>query len=154
MGNEDKSEIVNYNKQQLEHIELVQQLVLNFCCELMLESVGHDTSKFDNDEYWTFIESCSSLNNSKDGKDVNYQKFLNSEAIQKHITENKHHPEYWDKRNEMMPIIQAIIMFFDWESRSIQRGTPMSNFREFNTDKLTKQPHALNLVNYLFERLK
>ena len=57
-----------------------------------------------------------------------------------------HHPEYWDKRGEKMPPIQAIIMYMDWRSRSIQRGTDFDDFWEFNCSKLKNQPDALALV--------
>lgn len=145
----DIKELTDFNKQQLEHISLVQGLVFKFCNTLMNEALRHDFSKFDLEEYETFVSSRSALNSSKDGRDVDYQKFLNGAAIQRHITENPHHPEYWDKRGKEMPPLQVILMFFDWVSRSHQRGTPFNDFWEFNTAKLKNQPHALALVNFL-----
>lgn len=138
--------VVAFNQQQLEHMALVQEQVFAFCNELLAEAIRHDHSKFCHKEYETFVASRESLNSSKDGMDLAYRTFLNGESIQHHITENRHHPEYWDKRGEKMPPIQAIIMYMDWRSRSIQRGTDFDDFWEFNCSKLKNQPDALALV--------
>jgi len=144
-----REEVVAYNRQQLEHIGLVQEVTVDLATKLLNSVLRHDSSKFDKEEYWTFVDSRNSLNASKDGKDLQYQKFLNSEAIQRHITSSPHHPEYWDTRSEEMPIEYVIQMFFDWYSRSKQRKTNMRDFWEFNISKLIKQPKALALVTAL-----
>lgn len=144
-------EIINFNTQQIKHIKLVQQLVLNFCNNLMTEVLKHDESKFSEIEYATFVESRQTLNQSKDGKDEGYQKYLQSEAIQHHINNNSHHPEYWDRLNKNMPLEQVIIMFFDWKSRSIDRGTDFKDFLPYNLDKLKNQPRAKAVVELLCE---
>lgn len=145
----NKEEIVKFNKQQIEHMDLVKRLVFDFCTDIVKRTLVHDQSKFDSEEYWTFIESRESLNASKDGKDSDYQKFLNSDAIQRHIHNNPHHPEYWDERGEAMPFQEAVIMFFDWKSRSLQRGTDFNSFWDFNIAKLKNQPLALQVVSSL-----
>ena len=137
------SKVISYNKQQIEHVRLFQQLVQEFCNELMREAINHDQSKFGEIEYETFVQSQGALNQSKTGKDQEYQKFLNSKGIQSHIQSNPHHPEYWDHRGLKMPIQQGILMYFDWLSRSIQRGTGMEAFWQFNTEKLKTQKHIL-----------
>ena len=142
-------DIIDYNQQQVEHIQRVQKLVFNFCSQLMEAALEHDASKFSPLEYYTFVQSKSTLNESKDGKDDNYQKFLNSPGIQKHITENSHHPEYWDVKEKLMPVTEIIIMFFDWLSRSQQRHTNFNDFWIFNCEKLKNQPHALEIVKTL-----
>lgn len=142
-------EIIDFNLQQLTHIQFVQRLVHQFCSNLTMEAIGHDTTKFSNAEYDTFVNSRKSLNESKDGKDENYQKFLNSQGIQHHITQNRHHPEYWDAIGQEMPLDQIIIMFFDWKSRSIQRGTNFADFLPFNLEKLKNQPKARVVVELL-----
>jgi hypothetical protein len=142
-------DIISYNQEQVEHIQRVQKLVFNFCNQIMEAVLEHDSSKFSSLEYFTFVKSKDILNASVNGKDVNYQSMLNSEGIQKHITENSHHPEYWDTKNELMPIKEAIIMFFDWLSRSQQRKTDFNNFWIYNCDKLKDQPHALEIVKTL-----
>ena len=142
-------DIVSYNQQQIEHIQRVQKLVFNFCTLLMESVLDHDSSKFSSLEYNTFLDSKDSLNKSKDGKDDTYQKFLKSPGIQRHITSNYHHPEYWDVNDKLMPFREIIIMFFDWLSRSQQRKTDFNDFWSFNCEKLKDQPHALEIVKSL-----
>jgi hypothetical protein len=142
-----KNEIINYNKKQIEHMYLVKKNVWDFCRRLMEAALEHDHSKFEEEEYWTFVETGRARSQSKDGQDSEYQNALNSEAIQHHISINSHHPEFWD--DTPMPIIEAIIMFFDWYSRAEQRGMSMEAFWEYNTDKLKDHKDARNLVEYL-----
>lgn len=138
----DNQKLLAFNQDQVKHIQMVQRNVLNFCTELMNEVLKHDESKFSEEEYFAFIESRDSLRASKTGTDEDYQKHLKGQSIQHHITENPHHPEYWDKRDLLMPITQAIIMFFDWYSRSKQNGTSMEGFWDHNMNKLKKQDGA------------
>lgn len=141
--------IEEYNQEQLEHIQLVQKLVFAFCNDLMERAIDHDTSKFSGKEYWTFVESKEALSKSQNGKDKDYQKYLTSDAIQHHYQNNKHHPEYWDSLKEEMPIYEAIIMFFDWYARSLQKKESFDNFWEYNLEKLSNQSEAKNLVEYM-----
>jgi hypothetical protein len=48
-----------------------------------------------------------------------------------------------------MPLDQIIIMFFDWKSRSLQRGTNFQDFLPFNMEKLKNQPKAKVVVELL-----
>lgn len=141
--------IVDFNRQQLRHIALVQGMVRQFCDMLAQQAILHDQGKFDEVEYATFIESRESLNSSRDGNDEEYRRHCNSEAIRHHVENNEHHPEYWDKVGEEMPVHEAIIMFFDWLSRSVQRGTNMDDFWEYNVAKLERHPTAKAIVESL-----
>ena len=143
----DVKEIIAFNEQQLEHMRLVRHCMFNLIISLQASILEHDESKFSEKEYEAFVASRESLNNSKTGNDLDYQKHLNSEAIQSHIKTNPHHPEYWN--DVRMPIEYVIQMFFDWYSRSIQRGTKMNDFWEFNLAKLDKQPEAKTMVQAL-----
>lgn len=148
-------EIIAFNKDQIQHQQYIQNLLLDFIEPILRDSIRHDESKWFEEEYEQFIASRNSLRGSKDGKDSEYQKNLNSKAIQHHITENKHHPEYWTSRNLEMPIDQIIIMFFDWASRCVQKGSDMGDFWAFNMDKLEKQPKAkvvCELLRTYFDR--
>jgi hypothetical protein len=146
----DMDDIVAFNQQQLEHISTHQQLVWGWVSKLMLDVFGHDQTKFQKTQYSAFVNSRQSLNQSKDGKDPEYQKNLNSAAIQEHITNEVHHPEYWDATGfDSMPVRCAIQMYFDWKSRSVQRGTSMTSFWEFNIEKLKNQPTAQKIVEHL-----
>ena len=145
----NKNDIVAYNKDQLEHIRLLQTLVFKFCNNLMACAIEHDKTKFDDREYWGFIDNKEALSQSKDGKDDSYQKGLKSDAIQNHIRTNPHHPEYWADFGKHMPVEQAIIMFFDWYSRCLQKGGSLDNFWDYNISKLENQPEAKHLVEYM-----
>ena len=142
-------DVIKYNKQQIEHIKMVQEFVHDFCHGLMVEAIKHDQSKFSENEYEDFVSKQNVLNTTTTGLDDNYQKSVKSLGIQTHIKTNPHHPEYWDGVGMQMPINQAIIMYYDWKSRSIQRGTKMEDFWEHNTRKLKNHPRALSMVQLL-----
>lgn len=139
----------NFQKDQIEHLQIVQRQVVKFCDKILMSAVEHDTSKWSDLEYEAFVKSRESLRASKTGKDASYQKHLNSDAIQFHIKNNPHHAEYWDARGEKMPVHEIISMFFDWRSRCLAKGVDMKDFREFNMAKLKNQKHAIAIVEQL-----
>ncbi len=137
--------IIEFNQTQLRHVRIVQKLVMSFCSRLMAGAIEHDVSKFGPKEYATFVASVDSLAAAKSGFDPEYQKQLNTEAIQHHILNNPHHPEAWPRGE--MPFEHIVAMFFDWLSRSIEKGTSMDDFWEYNLAKLKEhQPHAIPIV--------
>lgn len=142
-------DVVKYNKQQIEHIKMVQEFIHEFCMKLMKEAIKHDQSKFNENEYEDFVAKQNILNTTATGLDESYKASVKSTGIQTHIKTNPHHPEYWDLLETEMPIHQAIIMYYDWKSRSQQRGTKMEDFWEHNTRKLKNHPRALTLVKLL-----
>jgi hypothetical protein len=144
--------VLAFNADQLDHIRRVQGHIWEFCHLLVQRALWHDASKFEAIEYEAFLASRDSLNASKDGKDEEYQKHLRGRGIQHHLETNSHHPEFWDARKEEMPIIAAIIMYFDWLSRCEQKKADMQNFREYNYAKLKCHPGALALVKYIERR--
>lgn len=148
------SDIIAFNKDQVQHVQILQKLVLQFVNDIMKESIEHDTSKWGDVEYTTFVNSRKDLNNSKNGTDANYQKNLTSEAIQHHYKNNKHHPEYWKDKENSMPVEEIIIMFFDWASRTIAKGGMLVDFWEYNISKLRecKQHHAIPIVDGLRDK--
>lgn len=143
--------VIKYNKQQLEHIQMVQTSVHDFCDILSRETLFHDASKFSEEEYEDFVNKQDILNQTKNGLDDAYKASVKSGGINHHITNNPHHPEYWDRLGQQMPIHQAIIMYYDWKSRSAQRGTKMEDFWEHNVRKLKNHPRAFALVSALAE---
>ena len=149
MEKDDLIEIIAFNQQQAEHIRMVQHAVHQFCCDLMRATIEHDLTKWDPEEYSTFVASRQDLNKSKDGKDKGYQQHYQSSGIQHHVNNNKHHPEYWDTLGQQMPLQEVIIMFMDWWSRSKQRKTDFGQFWDYNLEKLSKQPAAKAIVTLL-----
>ena len=139
----------DFQKDQIEHLQLVQKQVLDFSQKIQQSAIEHDTSKWSDLEYEAFVDSRESLRGSKDGKDLQYQKHLKSDAIQFHIQNNAHHAENWDAKGEAMPIHEVISMFFDWRSRCLAKGGSMDDFWEFNLAKLKNQPHAIPIVEQL-----
>jgi hypothetical protein len=142
-------EIMSWNQNQKEHEMLVSLGLFMIIQKLFQGMIIHDASKWSTGEYEEFLDAATSLRASVDGKDADYQKHLMSGAIQHHITENEHHPEYWDKRGEPMPVHEIIIMYFDWCSRAAQKGTTLDAFWDFNLSKLKKQAHAIPVVEAL-----
>ena len=131
-----------------------RQLIFNFCSELTTASFIHDRSKWSEKEMPAFVASRDSLRCSTTGQDEDYQKHFKSEAIQHHVTKNAHHPEYWDAIGKKMPISAIIMMFFDWYSRSLQKGNGLDGFWEYNLKKLEKQSHAIPMVILLREHIE
>ena len=146
----DFKEIVAFNLQQVEHIRIHQEMVFQWASGLIQGTFGHDRSKFNEDQYWTFVEGRTTLHSSPDGKDEGFKKYLHTDAIQRHITQERHHPEHWDLQGEdSMPIACAIQMYFDWKARCTQNGRSMEAFWESNVARLTKQPTARVVVEQL-----
>ena len=142
-------DIQAWNLEQLKHVELVQRLLL-FLTHLITErSLAHDRSKFTDEEYVTFLCSHEILNQARSGDDESYKRCFKTVAIQHHVKNNQHHPEYWDARAEPMPFLEIIIMYFDWLSRTIQKGSDYREFRDYNFKKLENQPHAKVIVESL-----
>ena len=141
----------NFQKDQIEHLRLIQKQVLEFTNKILISAIEHDTSKWSDLEYNAFCASRESLRGSKTGQDEDYQKHLKSDAIQYHIKNNPHHAEYWDSIGKKMPVHEVISMFFDWRSRNIAKGGSMKNFWEFNLKKLENQRHAIPIVEALLE---
>ena len=138
----EKEKVIAFNQDQVDHNIRVAMEVQRLCNMLMLDVVSHDRSKFDPEEFEAFVDSRDSLNASTDGKDEDYQKHLKGAAIQHHITTNRHHPEYWDRIRQEMPVDQAIIMFFDWKARCDAKGSTLDRFWDYNMEKLKKHPTA------------
>lgn len=84
---------------------------------LIANGLQHDYSKFFGDEW-------KSLHAGKDApkQDVN-------EAIKKHNTSNKHHPEFWGGIEKMEEIYVAE-MVCDWSARSQERRTDLREWIE------------------------
>ena len=143
-----------FNQDQIEHLQLLQKQVLDFCNKLMVSAIEHDKSKWSDIEYDAFVASRDSLRGSKTGQDEDYQKHLKSDAIQHHVNNNPHHAEYWDSRGLLMPVHEIISMFFDWRSRCLAKGGSMNDFWEFNLAKLKTQTHAIPIVEALKGELK
>jgi len=141
--------LMAWNRDQIEHLQIVQKQVLEFTHRILTSAIEHDTSKWSDLEYEAFVDSRDSLRAAKDGFDPEYQKALKGDAIQHHIHNNPHHAEYWDKRGELMPVHEVISMFFDWRSRCIAKGGDMDAFWKYNLAKLEKQPHAIPIVEAL-----
>ena len=77
----DIKEIIDFNLQQYDHVAIHQKMVLNYVTDIIKDTLMHDRTKLTEKEYLAFVSSRASLNSSKDGKDAEYQKNLNSEAI-------------------------------------------------------------------------
>lgn len=139
----------DFNRDQIQHLQILQEEVLQFTTALWKAAIEHDTSKWSDVEYDAFCEARESLRGSADGKDEEYQKHFKSEAIQHHVLNNPHHPEYWDAKGERMPVVEIISMYFDWRSRCIAKGGSMDAFWDYNLAKLKNQSHAIPVVEQL-----
>ena len=144
------SEIIDWNKNQNEHVRIVQKLVKCFCDNLMVKAIDHDTSKYWRNEYEGFLNISSSLKKGPNSEE--YKQSLKSDCIKNHYLNNPHHPEHYSN-GKKMPIDEAIIMYFDWMSRSIQNSTKeqaIKNFEEYWDSNLSKLiPNQEHLLPFL-----
>jgi hypothetical protein len=109
---------------------------------LRLETMGHDSSKFESPEVLPYIEINWYYKCKKEGIEYEYDEEYCNKASYHHITNNKHHPEYWDPEIKIeclnsgardkpgkyivdatrMPLIQIVAMCCDWCAMSSEVG--------------------------------
>ena len=145
--------IICWNEDQLNHIRFFQQLLGCIAGEVWMELVFHDITKFQTSEYTGFLEAHDDLKNSAKGPTEDYLKQCKTQAIQHHVTMNRHHPEFWNKRNEKMPFSCIVYMYFDWVARTLQNGEKEFTEKWWNANKKkcidNHQPHAINVIELL-----
>lgn len=78
-------------------------------------------------------------------------------ALKQHVTTNPHHPEYWEKIQNM-PKVYLAEMVCDWVARSSELGTNIYDYinnqaySRFGFSKTTDDP-VYKLINHYLDRL-
>jgi hypothetical protein len=99
------------------HIRRVQQLAAKFAEMLNLQTAVHDFSKLYPPEKEVFDEFTPKLKDSTYGSEE-YKGFLVSmkPALDRHYTQNRHHPEHFKNGVNGMDLIDLIEMYCDWKA--------------------------------------
>ena len=130
----------------LKHIMRVRDLLDEFCIEMMRRGAVHDASKLGPDEKPYFDEATPRLKNLTYGTEE-YKKSLASirPAIDHHVNNNSHHPEYYANGINGMDLMDLVEMFFDWKAASERvkdgnflKGLKINQERFEMSDQLTK----------------
>ena len=109
----------NSEKETLQHIRRVQQLLNQVVGALLERARLHDESKLSDPEVEVFEEYTSRLKSVTYGSEE-YQECLAGmkPALDHHYRMNRHHPECHDKGVEGMSLIDLIEMLVDWKAAS------------------------------------
>lgn len=115
--------------------------------ELIIEGQVHDLSKLYNLE-WEYL--------------CDYDKYKDSpllkEAINQHVKNNNHHPEFWAYKNGIhsMDDISLASLVCDWESRGQEFGKPVRQFMEeqaFKKYNFNESSAVFQRMNYFYKLL-
>jgi hypothetical protein len=103
----------------LKHIKRVNDLLLQFCREMMCRATLHDQSKLLPPEKEAFDEYTPMLSGLTYGSDE-YRATLRAmqPAIEHHQKNNSHHPEFYADGINGMTLMDLVEMFFDWKAAS------------------------------------
>ncbi len=99
-----------------QHIKKVQLNMQEIVTKLGYRSIGHDESKYTEAEY-ALVHNKARLNTTKYMSDA-YKKLLEDvrPAIDAHVENNSHHPQYHENGINDMDIIDLLEMLADWKA--------------------------------------
>lgn len=140
---------MNYDSKPytLEHIKRVNELLLNFCQEMMNRAARHDDSKLLSPEKEMFDEYTPKLKGSTYGS-PEYQELLKGlgVALKHHYENNSHHPEHYENGIEGMTLFDLVEMFYDWKAASERHENGDFNKSiEINKDRFKMSDQLVNI---------
>jgi hypothetical protein len=104
--NSDQTDAFKAYEQTWEHIELVQRYLMSAQIQLMCRAVTHDRTKLISPEREMFAEMTSKLRGLTYGS-PEYKECLEQmkgQALGHHYSHNRHHPEFFEPREESSKI--------------------------------------------------
>lgn len=110
------SEELNAFQETVDHIHLVQRLLLSAQIELSRRLLTHDQTKLRSPEREMFAKHTSKLRGLIYGSEE-YKEQLNEmrlEALGHHYEHNRHHPEFFQEGVEGMNLFDVLEMLIDW----------------------------------------
>ena len=116
MNTETRDQVM---RETLKHVRRVGELIAAAIYALSCRAFAHDKSKFDPEEFDSFVEATPTLKGSTFGSDE-YKAALDKirPAIDHHSANNRHHPEYHDNGVTDMTLIDLVEMVCDWKAAS------------------------------------
>lgn len=168
-----------FEKRTATHISLVKKwydkLIHEYCSIPMVQIEYHDKSKYESPEYEPYISLTWSYHCKDNNTAFNISDELQEEIRQAtlhHITNNKHHPEYWDLNfdpamlnsrdrdkpsNKMvdatqMPLPYILEMMADWLAMSEEKQTDIYEWAEKNVNvRWHFTPEQINLIESVID---
>lgn len=111
----------NYDstRDTLLHIKRVNELLVNFSCELLRRANRHDDSKLESPEKELFDIYTPKLKDCTYGSDQ-YKQYLKElkVALDHHYENNRHHPEHYEDGINEMTLYDLVEMLIDWKAAS------------------------------------
>ena len=106
---------VEVSNSLIEHSQGVERLLLCIANALTSRAMNHDRSKFDNEEFPTFVVETPKLKDLVYGS-VEYKEALvrMAPALKHHYEKNSHHPEHFAEGIRGMDLIDLVEMLCDW----------------------------------------
>lgn len=106
----------------LEHAKEVLNRITIIAGELAVRGVNHDRSKFDPEEYSSFVGQTVKLKDFVYGSDE-YRAELEKirPAINHHYQHNRHHPKHFVNGIRGMNLVDIIEMFCDWHASILRQ---------------------------------
>jgi Family of unknown function (DUF5662) len=123
MARDMSSELDTFRK-TVEHIALVQKLLLSAQIELSRRIVTHDQSKLHSPEWEMYREVTHKLESLTYGS-IEYEA-LRTEmlggALGHHFAHNRHHPEHFENGIDGMNLFDVLEMLIDWMAVTSRRA--------------------------------
>lgn len=117
--------------------------------ELKQQIDVHDNSKYSEDELIPYANYFFGEKNDAAAKEF-------KAAADLHKSRNAHHPEFWQKRGEIMPLNFVIEMVCDWWAFSLINNAPTKTLMwyEMNKKKLNLSPETTKTVEQILGIIK
>ena len=106
---------LQFEQDTQDHVRKVRENLIRISKMLMDRAMGHDDSKFSQEERELFIEYTPKLKNVTYGSEE-YKQFLKElkPALDHHYAKNDHHSEHYKNGIDDMHLVALIEMFVDW----------------------------------------
>lgn len=133
------------------HIARVNQLISEFCTEMLARGVCHDASKLEEPERSGFarLEKLS-LRKMQYGSDE-YKAALAKEkpAINHHYANNSHHPEHYVRGVNDFDLYDLVEMLLDWKAATerMQGGGNIAKSIEYNKTRFSIDPQLISVLS-------
>lgn len=138
------------------HITLVQKFLVSLAKQLEKRAIEHDVSKFNEDEFFGFVQINRVAREHKYGSDE-YRASLNAvepNPIKLHYSRNSHHPEYHKNGVSDMSLIDIIEMVIDWKAASLTYGqSSLEESLEVSIKRFRLNPEQVYLVRLIVREL-
>jgi len=120
----EKNKEYNYEKETIDHILRVQQLINRITNLANSRAIEHDYTKLQEPERSSYKEVTLKLKNLEYGSEE-YRAQLREmkPAVEHHYSNNSHHPEYYENGIKGMSLVDLIEMVCDWKAASERHNT-------------------------------